>query len=78
MRAIAATIAALALASGLALADASAAPAQPGTWQKHEYNFAFMGFTSTYSCDGLADKLAVVAGFGCGSFWHSCLWFLDH
>jgi hypothetical protein len=28
-----------------------------GTWQKHEYSFVFMGFTSTYSCDGLADKL---------------------
>ena len=29
----------------------------PAVWQKHEYSFAFMGFTSTYSCDGLADKL---------------------
>jgi hypothetical protein len=28
-----------------------------GTWQKHEYSFVSMGFTSTYSCDGLADKL---------------------
>jgi hypothetical protein len=26
-------------------------------WQEHRYSFAFMGFTSTYSCDGLADKL---------------------
>jgi hypothetical protein len=40
---------------GAALAD-DAAPA-PGTWQKHEYAFAYMGFTTTYSCDGLADKL---------------------
>jgi hypothetical protein len=31
--------------------------AQPGAWQKHEYVFVFMGFTSTYSCDGLADQL---------------------
>ena len=31
-----------------------------GVWQKHEYSFAFMGFTSTYSCDGLADKLKVL------------------
>jgi hypothetical protein len=29
----------------------------PGVWQKHEYSFAYMGFTSTYSCDGLAGKL---------------------
>src|ERR1700693_1451960 len=37
------------------------APArQPGVWQKHEYSFVFMGFTSTYSCDGLADKIKVL------------------
>jgi len=30
---------------------------QSGSWQKHEYSFVSMGFTSTYSCDGLADKL---------------------
>jgi hypothetical protein len=36
--------------------DASAA----GVWQKHEYRFSFMGFTSTYSCDGLADKLKLL------------------
>jgi len=29
----------------------------PGVWQKHQYSFAYMGFTSTYSCDGLAAKL---------------------
>ena len=40
-------------------ADAPSA-AEPGVWQKHEYSFAFMGFTSTYSCDGLADKLRVL------------------
>src|SRR5208282_4896121 len=37
----------------------------PGIWQKHQYTFAFMGFTSTYSCDGLADqlkRLLIVAG----------------
>jgi len=33
---------------------------EPGVWQKHEYSFAFMGFTSTYSCDGLADKLRLL------------------
>jgi len=31
-----------------------------GVWQKHEYSFVFMGFTSTYSCDGLADKIRVL------------------
>ena len=37
------------------------APArQPGVWQKHEYSFVFLGFTSTYSCDGLADKIKVL------------------
>lgn len=40
-------------------ADAPSA-AEPGVWQKHEYSFAFLGFTSTYSCDGLADKLKVL------------------
>ncbi len=29
-------------------------------WQKHEYTFAYLGFTSTYSCDGLADKLKIL------------------
>jgi hypothetical protein len=33
---------------------------EPGSWQKHEYSFQFMGFTSTYSCDGLADKIKVL------------------
>jgi hypothetical protein len=33
---------------------------EPGIWQKHEYRFQFLGFTTTYSCDGLADKLKVL------------------
>jgi hypothetical protein len=33
---------------------------ESGVWQKHEYSFAYLGFTSTYSCDGLADKLQVL------------------
>jgi hypothetical protein len=43
-------------------AEESPAAAAPdrGVWVKHEYSFAFMGFTSTYSCDGLADKLKVL------------------
>jgi hypothetical protein len=40
-----------------ARADDTAASGTPGTWQSHKYSFQFMGFTSTYSCDGLADKL---------------------
>ncbi len=43
-----------------ALAATTAAAAEPGVWQKHEYSFAYMGFTSTYSCDGLADKLRLL------------------
>jgi len=44
------------LASSAALAD-DASTHGAAVWQKHEYSFQFMGFTSTYSCDGLADKL---------------------
>ncbi len=47
------------LISSAALADAPSA-GEPGVWQKHQYSFAFMGFTSTYSCDGLADKLKLL------------------
>jgi hypothetical protein len=47
------------LLSSVTLADESSpAPTlMPGSWQKHLYSFAYMGFTTTYSCDGLADKL---------------------
>jgi hypothetical protein len=52
---------ALLLARGSVADEApSAAATDRGVWQKHEYSFAFMGFTSTYSCDGLADKLKVL------------------
>jgi hypothetical protein len=47
------------LVSGAALADDAPAK-EPGVWQKHQYSFAFLGFTTTYSCDGLADKLKVL------------------
>ena len=43
--------------STVSLADDSAPAPTPGTWQSHKYSFQFMGFTTTYSCDGLADKL---------------------
>ena len=47
------------LVSSAAFAD-DPAPHSPGIWQKHEYSFQFMGFTTTYSCDGLADKLKLL------------------
>jgi hypothetical protein len=40
--------------------EPSAADSEPGVWQKHEYSFQFLGFTTTYSCDGLASKLKVL------------------
>jgi hypothetical protein len=54
---VAVVLASAFLASGAALADDPAAAPQTGAWQSHQYTFQFMGFTSTYSCDGLADKL---------------------
>jgi hypothetical protein len=36
------------------------ADAEWGIWQKHEYSFQYFGFTTTYSCDGLASKLKVL------------------
>ena len=53
---LAAALAVLLLST--AMADDVAAPTGgPGVWQNHKYTFQFMGFTTTYSCDGLADKL---------------------
>ncbi len=37
-------------------AVALSAPAD-GVWTENKYAFTHLGFTSTYSCDGLADKL---------------------
>jgi hypothetical protein len=47
---------------GVATADEPTPPPArvPGVWQKHQYSFQYMGFTTTYSCDGLADKLKVL------------------
>jgi hypothetical protein len=30
------------------------------SWQKHEIHFTYMGFTSSYSCDGLEHKVKVL------------------
>jgi hypothetical protein len=49
----------IALAAGAADGDGDGT-AQSGSWQPHKYDFHFMGFTSTYSCDGLADKLQLL------------------
>jgi hypothetical protein len=44
-----------------AIADEpSGADSGHGVWQKHEYSFQYFGFTTTYSCDGLASKLKVL------------------
>jgi hypothetical protein len=45
-------------ANGMLRADEPARGS--GTWQQHKYSFVSMGFTSTYSCDGLADKLKLL------------------
>ena len=56
----AAILAGALLLSTASLADDSAPSGGPGTWQSHKYTFQFLGFTTTYSCDGLADKLKIV------------------
>jgi hypothetical protein len=40
--------------------EPAAASRDAGVWQKHEYSFRYMGVTSTFSCDGLADKLRLL------------------
>jgi hypothetical protein len=73
-RAFLASIATSILLVGAAL---GADKPEQGVWLKHEYQFTYMGFTSHYSCDGLADKLTLLLkaagaradvkadGFGC-------------
>jgi hypothetical protein len=48
------------LSCGASLADDSSTAPLWGTWQQHKYTFQFFGFTTTYSCEGLADKLKVL------------------
>jgi len=50
-------LALLALLVGTGTVSADGSTMESGTWQKHQYSFVSMGFTSTYSCDGLAGKL---------------------
>jgi hypothetical protein len=56
---------ALGLALGLTLVAGAAAavePAagQPGIWKTQSLDFAYMGFTDHYTCDGLYDRMRVV------------------
>jgi|HubBroStandDraft_6_1064221.scaffolds.fasta_scaffold46716_2 hypothetical protein len=41
-------------------ADSTTANAEGGAWVPHKYTFNFMGFTTTYSCEGLEDKLRLL------------------
>jgi hypothetical protein len=52
----------LALAACLPLAPVAGADETPlpGVWQKHEYFLSYDGFTSHYSCDGIADKVKLL------------------
>jgi hypothetical protein len=57
---LAAMLALPANAADGASGDTPAAAPAAGTWQPHSYEFHSMGFTSTYSCDGLGDKLKLL------------------
>jgi len=52
------------LLSGTVCADTaipgSEPGSEPGSWQPHQFTFNFMGFTTTYSCEGLEDKLKLL------------------
>jgi len=51
-------LSAVALGAGLAgVACAAEGSAQAATWQSKELKFTYMGFTTHYSCDGLAAKV---------------------
>lgn len=50
-----AVVAALAAPAGIAAAAPVAA-----SWQKHDFSFNYMGFTTHYSCDGLDEKLRLL------------------
>jgi hypothetical protein len=41
-------------------ASDTASAAAPATWVDHEYRFPSMTFTSTYSCNGLVDKVRLL------------------
>lgn len=53
---------ALTLAACLPLAAVAAAEEAPlpGVWRSHEYVFSHAGFTSSYSCDGIKQKVRLL------------------
>ena len=55
----AAVVAACTLAAQASAADAPA-NAQASTWQHHESKFTYMGFTASYTCDGIEGKVTQV------------------
>jgi hypothetical protein len=59
LRALTVSVALVLCGFGMAAfaSEPSAADSEHGVWQKHEYSFQYFGFTTTYSCDGLASKL---------------------
>jgi hypothetical protein len=50
----------LATATGLVSAADALAATGSGVWQKHDINFRYVGFTSIFSCEGLADQLKLL------------------
>lgn len=53
----------LVAAAGMSLAGVAHAAAEApvsGNWQKHQDMFAYLGFTSHYSCEGLREKLTLL------------------
>jgi len=60
-----ALLAAAAAWTGLLLAtplraESADSAAEPGVWQSHKAELAYMGFTTQYSCDGLQSKLELL------------------
>ena len=57
VRALRVNFAVIALLTGF---GALPATQDQGVWEERDTNFQFQGFTTTYSCDGLADKLKIL------------------
>jgi hypothetical protein len=41
-------------------APLAGSPVEPGRWREYELTFTYSGYTSKYSCDGLADKVQLL------------------
>jgi len=48
------------LLAALSMAASGMASGEPGTWRSQKTELVYMGFTSTYSCDGLQGKLELL------------------